>query len=470
MRTKIFYGIGSVSEGTKNTVFNVFLLFYYNQVLGVSGTLAGAAIFIALCVDAITDPLVGSISDNHHSRWGRRHPFMYAGALPMAACFLLLFNPPDLGETGLFLWLCVFAIGVRASMTLYTIPSNSMVPELTENYDERTTLVSYRFLFGWLGGLSASLLGFLVFFAETETGADGRLDAAAYGGYALVCSAMIFVAILACALGTHRLIPRLKPPPEKTPLTLRRFTGEIRDVLANPSYRMLVLGSLFASAAGGFNDVVGLYMNTYFWEFTTREIGLLVLALSISVVVAFLVTRPITERYDKRRTIVVLAGVAILLGPLPIFLRLLGWMPENRDPLLLWLFIGHAVVLVTMVVAIAIIVSSMLADVVDQSELSTGKRQEGMFGAAIAFSAKAASGVGGLLAGIALDLVDFPRQAEAGSVAADKITLLGIAVGPCMMVLYLLTLVFLARYRITREEHTEILRRLAQGREETRHG
>ena len=202
-------------------------------------------------------------------------------------------------------------------------------------------------------------------------------------------------------------------------------------------------------------------MNTYFWEFTTREIGLLVLALSISVVVAFLVTRPITERYDKRRTIVVLAGVAILLGPLPIFLRLLGWMPENRDPLLLWLIIGHAVVLVTMVVAIAIIVSSMLADVVDQSELSTGKRQEGMFGAAIAFTAKAASGVGGLLAGIALDLVDFPRQAEAGSVAADKITLLGIAVGPCMMVLYLLTLVFLARYRITREDHTEILRRLA---------
>jgi len=90
--TKIFYGVGSVSEGTKNTVFNVFLLFYYNQVLGLSGTLSGVAIFIALCIDAITDPLVGSISDNFHSRWGRRHPFMYLAALPMAVCFFLLFK------------------------------------------------------------------------------------------------------------------------------------------------------------------------------------------------------------------------------------------------------------------------------------------------------------------------------------------------------------------------------------------
>ena len=67
-RTRILFGIGSVSEGTKNTVFNTFLLFYYNQILGVSGTLSGAAIFIALCVDAITDPLVGSLSDHTHSR------------------------------------------------------------------------------------------------------------------------------------------------------------------------------------------------------------------------------------------------------------------------------------------------------------------------------------------------------------------------------------------------------------------
>jgi Na+/melibiose symporter-like transporter len=466
LRTKLFYGLGSVSEGTKNTAFNVFLLFYYNQVLGLSGALSGVAIFLALCVDAITDPLVGSISDNHHSRWGRRHPFMYAAALPMALCFFLLFNPPALGETGLFLWLCGFAVGVRTSMTLYSIPSNSMVPELTSSYDERTTLVSYRFLFGWMGGLTASLLGYLVFFAESASGADGRLDPSAYGGYALVCAGMIFVSILGCAGGTHRLIPQLKPPPERSALTWKRFSGEVRDVLGNHSYRNLIAGALFASVAGGFNDVVGLYVNTYFWEFTTEEIGLIVFCLSLSVVLAFTLTAPIARRYEKKRAVLWMAGIAILFGPLPIFLRLLELMPPNRDPLLLWLIIGHAVMLVTLVVSIGILIGSMLADVVDEGELETGRRQEGMFSSAIAFTTKAASGIGVLMAGIALDVIAFPKQAEAGAAAADKVFLLGVAVGPCMMVLFLLTLVFLSRYRITRSAHTEILERLAAGRAE----
>ena len=84
-----------------------------------------------------------------------------------------------------------------------------------------------------------------------------------------------------------------------------------------------------------------------------------------------------------------------------------------------------------------------------------------MFSSAIAFTTKAASGVGGLMAGIALDLIAFPRQAEAGAVAADKVFLLGFAVGPCMGALFLLTLVFLSRYRITRAAHLDTLRRLA---------
>ena len=94
LATRVLFGVGSIAEGVKNTAFNVFLLFYYNQVLGVSGTLTGTAIFLALCVDAVADPLIGSLSDGWRSRLGRRHPFMYAAALPMAVCFALLFLPP----------------------------------------------------------------------------------------------------------------------------------------------------------------------------------------------------------------------------------------------------------------------------------------------------------------------------------------------------------------------------------------
>ena len=112
----------------KNTAFNVFLLFYYNQVLGVSGTWTGVAIFLALCVDAIADPLISSLR-RLALPLGRRHPFMYAAALPLAVCFALLFPAPDGLSERAAGWLLVFAVGVRVSMTLYVLPSNAMVPD-----------------------------------------------------------------------------------------------------------------------------------------------------------------------------------------------------------------------------------------------------------------------------------------------------------------------------------------------------
>ncbi len=465
LTTRLYYGSGSIAEGAYNVAFNTFLLFYYNQVLGLPGTLSGVAIFIALCVDAITDPLMGSISDNFHSRWGRRHPFMYASALPMATCFYLLFNPPDIGEMGLFLWLAFFAIGVRVSMTLYTIPSNSMVAEMTTHYVERTSLVAHRFLFGWLGALVLAQLGYLHYFAPSQDYSDGRLDPAAYGAFALVCALVIFSSILICTAGTHRLIPTLGRPPEPTPLTARRFIAELRDVLSNRSYVMLLIAALFAAAANGFNDVVGLYMNTYFWGFNTNEIAVLVASMVLSVILAFAITPALTTHFDKKKVAVAFASSGVAIGPLPVFLRLLGWMPENGNPMLLPIIVIHTALLVTGVIAISILIASMIADAIDEAELSTGKRQEGMFVSAISFSAKATSGIGGFFAGMALDLIHFPTQTELGSVPPEKVFKLGLAVGPGLLLFYLLTVYFISRYRITRERHREILSEL-----ERRHG
>ena len=130
------WGIGSLGMSLMFNAISLLLLRYLVDTVGVAAALAGFLIGAAKIYDAVTDPLVGSISDSFHSCWGRRHPFMYTSALPMAVCFYLLFNPPELGQTALFVWLCTFAVGVRASMTLYSIPSNSMVAELTERLFE----------------------------------------------------------------------------------------------------------------------------------------------------------------------------------------------------------------------------------------------------------------------------------------------------------------------------------------------
>lgn len=463
--TKLTYGFGSIAEGIKDAAFKTFLLFYYNQVLGLPGWMGGAAAAIALAVDAVTDPLIGSLSDSTRTRWGRRHPFMYAAPLPMGLSFLLLFHPPEgLSTTGLFLWLTTFSVLVRASMTLYSIPSNSLVAELTPDYDERTSLVAYRYLFGWIGGGGMTLLAYLWFLSPGGTLADSLRDPSGYGAWSLTGAALIVTAIFTCAVGTHHLIPRLKRPARVARFTLRRFRGEVRDALAIPSYRALIVAALFASVGGAFTDVFGLYLNTYFWEFTSTQMAAFVPGVVVGVACGVTVARPISMRWDKRTAALRFATFAVFVGPLPIFLRLADLMPTNGSDLLLAILVTHAGFLVMCAVAIGILIGSMISDTVDQNELRTGKRQEGIFASAIAFSAKAASGVGTLLAGISLDLIAFPRP-EAGApqptVAAEQALALGWIVGPGLFSLWLCTLYCLSRYRLTRAEHNRIRTELA---------
>ncbi|MFT6044272.1 MAG: GPH family glycoside/pentoside/hexuronide:cation symporter, partial [Porticoccaceae bacterium] len=132
---KLGYGIGQVSEGVKTAAFNIFLFFYFNQVLGLSGSLAGIAAFLALTADAVTDPMIGHISDRWHSRWGRRHPFMLVGAVPFGLALAMLFSPPsDLSQYGLFGWMLGWSVAVRLMMTLFYVPHLSLGAEIVTDY------------------------------------------------------------------------------------------------------------------------------------------------------------------------------------------------------------------------------------------------------------------------------------------------------------------------------------------------
>lgn len=160
---KLAYGLGQAAEGLKNGAFNVFLFFYYVQVLQLSTSLAGLALLIALCFDALTDPLVGSISDGWKGRFGRRHPFLFASIIPLGVSLVLLFNPPSMGQLGLFAWLTTFAVFARVSITFFDIPHLSLGAELTQHFHERTEVVAYRFFFGYSGQILAYFIGFRVF-------------------------------------------------------------------------------------------------------------------------------------------------------------------------------------------------------------------------------------------------------------------------------------------------------------------
>ena len=458
---RLAYGVGSVADGVKNVTFNAFLILYYTTVLGLPGTLSGLAIFIALCVDAVTDPLMGSLSDSFRSRFGRRHPFMFFAALPMALCMYGLFAPPDgLTQGGLFGWLVTFSIGVRLFLTFYMVPSSAMAPEMTTHYDERTTLNSFRWLLGWSGALVMGATGWFVFLADRgEQIGEGRLQAANYPALGAFAGLMVFIAILVSSAGTRKLIPKLRQASGTGPVfSLNRFAGEVRTALASHSMRVLLASSLFAAAALGVGEVLGTYMNTWFWEFRSEQLGFLTLFQIVPILVGVLMVRPFSQAMDKRSAAIRLALFAILWGPLPVVLRLTGVAPENGSPALLAMIMAHGGLLVAALIQIGILNGAMVMDAIDENEFETGARHEGVFVSALSFTGKAVSGFGNFLGGVILDLIRFPtgEAAAVGQVPEDAIVRLGLIAGPGLVVFYLISVAFLSRLRLTRARYAEV--------------
>ena len=148
---KLGYASGTLSFAVKDVAFGSFVLFYYTSVVGLKGSLAGLVLFIAMVWDAVTDPVVGSISDNLRTRWGRRHALMAISGVPLAICLFALFNVPDgLDQTEIFLWMLVVCLLLRTFLTLFTIPYLALGAELSTDYQERSSIAGVRTLIGWL--------------------------------------------------------------------------------------------------------------------------------------------------------------------------------------------------------------------------------------------------------------------------------------------------------------------------------
>src|SRR5262245_12203278 len=204
------YGLGQAAEGIKNYAFEWFLFFYYNQVLGLSGKLVGLAALITLACDAVMDPLAGSWSDNLHHRLGRRHPFMYASALPLGIGFALVFSAPrQLGEIGLFVWLTVCSIIARAAMALYHVPHLALGAELSDDYQERPGIVGWRIICAVGGTITLVYVAWNHFFNSTAEFQNGQLNPTVYPGFGALFGVLMAMVILVSSYFTRDRIPYL---------------------------------------------------------------------------------------------------------------------------------------------------------------------------------------------------------------------------------------------------------------------
>lgn len=465
LRAKLYYGIGSVAYAVKDNGFNVFLMIFYNQVIGLPASWVGAAAMVALFLDAFIDPVIGYVSDNWRSRWGRRHPFMYVAALPAGISYLLLWNPPDgWSHAALFGYLVISIIIVRTFLALYEIPSAALVPELTKDYDERTSFFSIRFLIGTVSAVAISAMAYSVFLQPDATSDVGQLNRAGYGHYGLFTGVLMAAAILISAAGTHRYIPLLTQPPKRQRIPVRQRWREAVETLSNPFFIMLVVGGTFGSMASGLATSLTIYYNTFFWELTSDEITLLVLTSFVGVAGGSLSAPYFSRRWGKKHTFIALLLVVLVTGSAMPLLRIADLLPGNESPVILPLLAVSQFLILFFGIAASVARTAMMSDVVEDNELRTGRRTEGLFVAANSFVQKCVSGAGLLATGILLATIGFPEGAKPGSV--DAAVLRNLALSDVFVTgsLYVLSIVCILPYRIDRDRHEENLRKLASRR------
>lgn len=458
--TKLLYGLGTVAFGVKDNGFSYLLLPFYNQVVGLSAPLVGLAILLAMLFDAMLDPIIGQASDNWRSRWGRRHPFMYAAALPVAVSYLLLWNPPHWSHEALFFYLVAVAVLIRTFISFYEVPSSALAAELSTGYDERTVLLSYRYFFGWIGGLVLYIIAFRFLLVADAHHPVGQTNPVGFSRYGMLGAGMMFVAILASAAGTHDRIPTLRKAPARK-ASLGVMAREVIAAWSNRSFLFLTLSGVATSMAQGLAASMNFYINTYFWGFSSAQISALALGVVISAFAALALAPLASRRFGKRASAIAAMLLSVVVGLTPMMLRLAHLMPPNHSEATFAIILLQSVIQVSFGIAGATLVSAMIADVVEDGELKTGRRNEGVYFSASIMVSKAVSGFGIFAASAVLGFIRFPTGINPDRVGDTVLRHLALTYAPIYVAMYAVGLVLMTGYKITRASHAETLVLLA---------
>jgi GPH family glycoside/pentoside/hexuronide:cation symporter len=451
---KIFYSLGQVAQTGGFDTAIAFVFFYYTAVLGLRGALVGAALAVGLALDALVDPIVGSWSDNLKSRLGRRLPLMIA-AIPLVTLSIgLLFAPPhNLSPPLLFGWLTLLSVATRSFISLFNVPYIALGAEMATGYAERTSVVVYRSVAGLAAGTAITALGFSVFFAN-----GGLQRPEGYPGFGWSVAAILCVCMTLCCLGLRRFAASLPQPEQVAHAMWRRLPTEVGEIFANRSFRLLFLSAVITYVAQGLNATLNSHSFIFVWRLKSEDIQFITYAFLVGILLGIGGAPIIQRRLEKKN--VVLLGLALLIANwlvvqgawllglyMPTGLAALA--PMQANSFVAGIGIGF----------VSIAYPSMMADAADEHEHLFGRRREGLYFSGLGFANKAATGVGVLLAGFALDLIRFPKEVghTVGAVLPHEVQVRLVLVwGPLAAVVAVISMIIFASYNITRARHAEI--------------
>ncbi len=459
---------------TMNGIGNFGMLFY-TQVMGMSAELAGTALSIATVWDAITDPLMGTISDRTNSRFGRRHPFMLIGGVILAISFLAMWFIPESfqGEKKLFVYLLAVNIFIKTAFTVFVVPYTALGFEMCKSYDDRSRLQGVRYGFNMIVNIIFGGLAWVLFFgdkvAADGTVIDGTKVHAHYLTMGAVLAAGAFGLIVFCVWMTYKYAEKglVRKESEGGGGHIKAFIHDLKDVYSDKLVWFVL--SFFAIAQFSMMVVSQVQMFTYveYMHFSAGEKTFVHTGGMVGFMLGSLALGGLVRRLDKKRTGYL--GMAISsLGSLALLAVFTGGLLEPQAKiggfpiavavfgLLQMMWWGGCGIIVPMATA-------MIADLSEIKKLQTGEVTEGRYAAGFSFFLKAAGAFGLFVTGYILKSTGYVSGAESQSLeTVNSLALMTFIIGPAMM---FLSFLILRKYPITHQSMNELRRQYGRDEE-----
>ena len=438
---KIVYGAGDLGFSLTSTIVGAYFLFFLTDVVQIKPAVAAIAILIGKTWDYINDPLIGHLSDRTRSRWGRRRPFLLFGAIPFALAFIMMwYIPPFTSSFALTIYYAAAYVVFDAAATFVYMPYFALTPELTEDYDERTALTSYRMFFSILGSLLAFTVPLMIVGTFTPENAARVLTMAIVFG--VISALPLWLVIFNtkerqsfAAQEKPKMIPALKAAFKNRPFVFGAIIYLltwicmdiiqaillffIKYVLKLEDQSELIMALIFVTA------IISLPL----WEYASRKLGK---RYAYAIGVAFwAVVQLVLISVDPSVSLSVIVFLCVMAG----------------------IGVGAAHVLPW----------SILPDAIEWDEYRTGERHEGVFYSLITLMQKIASSVAIPLTAVMLEVTNYvPNAIQQPDSAVLGIRML---MGPIPALLLTIAIVFAVKYPLDRKQYADIVKELEERRE-----
>lgn len=453
-KDKLGYGIGNLSVGIAMQVVGTYLVFFSTVILGIPGYLVGLAVGFSVFWDAITDPVMGYISDITKSkRFGRRHLYLIIGSIGVALTLTLMWIIPSNLNTNIkFILLFIDIILFKTFITIYVTPYTALGAELSSDYHERTSIQSIKTIFFLLGLAFVSVAGLYLFFQPTIEFPHGQLNPESYQNIGYTSAFIVLITSFICIWNTKKYIPKLNRNQtiENKGNNINLFIDSLKSTIRNKAFRAVALCYLFNNLASAFLSNIGLHVFTYTFVLTSQQIAIILGLQFLMSILSQPLWMMIASKYDKKPSMIFGLLLSFFAGILFVGLVLFRTYVISN----VFYFFPYAIIAGFGTGALFTLPLSMVADTIDYDELNRGYRFEGFYFGSLTLYYKLSQSIAIFFIGVLLDLIRF--NSALSSQSEFTLISLGLILGFGTMISFTLSYLSLRMYDLNKEKVIEI--------------